>query len=115
MDLKAHLLRHMAWSHATFGPGRRTDGIIDHIKKELVEVAEADGLAAEWLDVVILAFDGLTRHLSFDPDGKRYSYPEKIVEWACDMIAEKQGINEGRTWPDWRTAPADKAIEHVKV
>jgi len=31
------------------------------------------------------------------------------------MIAEKQTRNEARTWPDWRTAPKDRAIEHVKI
>ncbi len=27
-------------------------------------------------------------------------------------IEAKQSKNEGRRWPDWRTAPADRAIEH---
>jgi hypothetical protein len=29
-------------------------------------------------------------------------------------LEAKQTRNEGRTWPDWRTADPDKAIEHVK-
>jgi hypothetical protein len=37
MDLKQHLIRQMAFSHATFGPGERRDGVIDHIRKELIE------------------------------------------------------------------------------
>ena len=27
-------------------------------------------------------------------------------------IVAKQARNEARTWPDWRTAPLDRAIEH---
>ena len=65
MDLKQHLLRQMAFSHATFGPGTRTNGVVDHIRKELVEVLESNGSADEWVDVVILGLDGLTRELAY--------------------------------------------------
>lgn len=30
------------------------------------------------------------------------------------MLFAKQEKNFGRNWPDWRTAPKDKAIEHVR-
>ena len=30
-------------------------------------------------------------------------------------IKAKQERNEGRQWPDWRTADPDKAIEHVRA
>lgn len=113
MDLKQHLLRQMAFSHATFGPGERTSGVVDHIRKELVEVTEANGEAAEWVDVVILALDGLTRRLAYC-NGNRAD-PEMVAQIACNMIVGKQTRNEGRTWPDWRTQSQDKAIEHVKI
>ena len=29
-------------------------------------------------------------------------------------IKAKQGRNEAREWPDWRTADPDAAIEHVR-
>lgn len=112
MDLQQHLIRQMAFSHATFGPGERTAGVIDHIRKELVEVSEANGEASEWVDVVILALDGLTRRLSY-VRGDRAD-PEHVARMACDMIKGKQTRNEGRTWPDWRTAAPEKAIEHVR-
>lgn len=114
MDLKQHLLRQMAFSHATFGPGPRTHGVIDHIKKELIEVENAgEGRkAAEWVDVVILALDGLTRELAFHHD--RRGDPRLAVESACAMIVDKQTRNEARAWPDWRTQSADKAIEHIR-
>lgn len=32
-----------------------------------------------------------------------------------NAIHEKQRRNEARTWPDWRGADPDKAIEHVRT
>jgi hypothetical protein len=113
MNLRQHLLRQMAFSHATFGPGRRTDGVIDHIQKELIEVRDMGGAGAEWVDVVILALDGLTRQLAFSIAGARQD-PERIAKLACDMILAKQTCNEARSWPDWRTQSADHAIEHQR-
>lgn len=109
MDLEQHLKRQIAWSRATFGPSERRAGVIDHIRKELVEVEEAHGEAAEWVDVVILALDGLTRRLIYAG-----ADIEVAARQACRMIEGKQGRNEMRTWPDWRNAPEDKAIEHVR-
>lgn len=120
-DLKQHLLRQMAFSHATFGPGTRTEGVIDHIRKELVEVAASGGSAREWVDVVILGLDGLTRELAFgetayggiEADGRRD--PASVARMACYLVIEKQSRNEARTWPDWRTVDARKAIEHDRT
>jgi hypothetical protein len=112
MNLEEHLLRQMAWSHATFGPGDRRQGVIDHIRKELNEVEDSGGVAAEWVDVVILALDGLTRRLAFMYEGRED--PEFVARKAIEMIKAKQSINEAREWPDWRTADPEKAIEHKR-
>lgn len=120
MDLKQHLLRQMAFSHATFGPGQRTKGVTDHIQKELEEVREAAALpdpgwmvAGEWVDVVILALDGLTRELSYRHGLEAgRADPENTARQAVNLITNKQSANEGRNWPDWRNADPDKAIEH---
>jgi len=114
MDLKQHLIRQMAFSHATFGPGVRREGVINHIKKELVEVEDAGGSAEEWVDVVILALDGLTRHLAFLHSTTRRRDPEVVADEACKEILYKQALNENRDWPDWRTADEDEPIEHIK-
>lgn len=119
MNLEQHLLRQMAFSRATYGPGARTSGVIDHIRKELVEVEESNGDAKEWVDVVILALDGLTRELEHQERTAivpldacdRVDY---VVSGACQLIKEKQAVNEQRDWPDWRTADVTKAIEHVR-
>jgi hypothetical protein len=98
----AHLGRQREWSARTFGPGSRTKGVVDHIRKELAEIEAAPLDLSEWIDVAILAFDGAWR--------AGYN-PNEII----DMLRTKQARNESRTWPDWRTAAPDKAIEHVRA
>ena len=98
-DFLAHLRRQAEFSARTFGPGARVDGVTDHIAKELQEVRDSGGALAEWVDVIILGLDGAWRS---------GASPEQIVE----ALVAKQTKNEGRKWPDWRTAPEGKAIEH---
>jgi hypothetical protein len=117
MDFKQHLIRQMAFSHATFGPGTRSEGVIDHLEKEIEEVKQAlpEGAqvaASEWVDLVILSLDGLTRQLAYC-NGERRD-PDAVAEDACNMIVGKQTRNEARSWPDWRTADHRKAIEHIR-
>lgn len=119
-DLYQHLLRQIAFSRATFGPDARTAGVIDHIRKELVEVEESGGDPEEWVDVVILGLDGLTRAIRarYMPEtiaAFAHCIHEDVAEEACTLILEKQNKNELRDWPDWRTAAPDKAITHVKT
>lgn len=95
----AHLEQQRNWSRATFGPSRRTKGVTDHIRKELIEIEAAPDDLGEWVDVIILAFDGAWRC---------GAEPEEIIA----AVKAKQMRNEGRTWPDWRTASEDHAIEH---
>lgn len=100
--MAAHFHRQRAWSLKTFGPGNRTAGVLDHIRKELREIEVEPLSLEEWIDVAILAFDGAWR---------TGATPEQIVTaWMG-----KQSKNEARDWPDWRTMPGDKAIEHVGV
>lgn len=96
----AHLARQREWSKATFGPGDRLLGVLDHIRKELKEIEDDPADLGEWVDVVILAFDGAWR-AGWEP--------QQII----DAIKAKQARNEAREWPDWRTASADRAIEHT--
>ncbi len=98
----AHLDHQREWSRHTFGPGPRTAGVLDHIGKEIEEVRAAPHDLGEWVDVLILAFDGALR-AGWEP--------QQII----DAIKAKQATNEARTWPDWRTAPTDRAIEHDRA
>lgn len=95
----AHLERQRNWSRETFGPGRRTKGVLDHIRKELVEIEAAPDDVGEWVDVLILGFDGALR---------TGADPQTII----DALVAKQSKNERRVWPDWRTMSEDQAIEH---
>lgn len=95
----AHLTRQRQFSERTFGPGPRTKGVLDHIRKELGEIEADPSDLREWVDVIILAFDGAWR---------AGHGPQDIL----DAVVAKQARNEARTWPDWRTAAPDKAIEH---
>lgn len=100
-DLIAHLKRQRAFSIATFGPGARTNGVCDHIAKEIAEIKAAPDDVEEWVDLILLSLDGAWR-AGFTP--------EQIAE----AMEAKQSKNENRVWPDWRTADPEKAIEHVK-
>ncbi len=101
-DLVEHLYRQRTFSEQTFGPGARTKGVIDHIRKELIEIEAAPRDLKEWTDVILLALDGAWR---------AGHSPEAIAAGIL-MI---QTRNERRTWPDWRTADPDKAIEHDRT
>jgi len=101
-DLVAHLHRQREFSERTFGPGPRTKGVLDHIRKELGEVEKDPADLEEWVDVVLLALDGAWR---------AGHEPEDIAAG----IKAKQAKNEARKWPDWRTADRDKAIEHDRT
>lgn len=102
-DLVEHLHRQRKFALQNFGPGRRTRGVINHIRKELDEIEQdPDGQHEnEWIDVLILAFDGAMR---------QGHTPEQIVR---DLVA-KQTKNENRQWPDWRTISEDQPIEHIR-
>jgi len=102
MDLIDYLKRQIAFSEQAFGPGSsRVDGVIDHIRKELIEIEEAPEDLEEWIDVIILALDGAWR--------VGYT-PEEIGR----VLEYKLAKNKSRKWPDWRKAPAGKAIEHIR-
>lgn len=98
----AHIERQRRFSIRTFGPGERTVGVVDHITKELTEVADNPDDVTEWADLIILAIDGAWR---------AGHEPQAII----DAVIAKQAVNEARRWPDWRTAEPGKAIEHLRV
>lgn len=66
-DLVTHLYRQSAFSQRAFGPGPRTLGNLDHIRKELLEIERDPDDLKEWVDVMLLAFDGAMRR-GFSPE-----------------------------------------------
>lgn len=103
------------WSRATFGPGTREAGIIDHIKKELKEIEQAnpgDDKISEWVDIVVLGLDGLWRAMDYGENniaGTAKGY-QMIVRYLSKMK-----VNFERQWPDWRNFKQNQAIEHVRT
>lgn len=93
-DMLSHLRRQREWSERTFGPGTRSQGVVNHIRKELIEIETEPGDLVEWIDVVILALDGAWR---------TGATPRQIIT----ALIAKQAKNENRQWPDWRTAEPD--------
>ena len=47
MNLLEHLRRQREWSESTFGPGNRTQGVLDHIRKELGAACSVCGRFAD--------------------------------------------------------------------
>jgi hypothetical protein len=101
MNLITHIERQKNFSLRTFGPGQRTQAVIDHIRKELKEIEKEPEDLEEWIDVVMLALDGAWR---------AGHEPQNIA----NKLAEKLVKNESRNWPDWLTSDPNKAIEHIR-
>lgn len=102
----AYILRQRAFSEKTFGPGPRTQGVVDHIRKELKEIEDSGGHdLEEWGDVIILALDGAWREAV-----EQGLHEDAIFKVVHDKLAK----NMTREWPDWRTAEPGKAIEHIR-
>lgn len=84
----------------TFGDRQeRTAGVLDHCRKELVEIEQAPGDLEEWVDLMFLALDGYRRN-----GGGAYDLADRF-EFKLELLRL-------RTWPDWRTTPDSIAIEH---
>ena len=101
-DLIAHLARQRSFSLQTFGPGPRTEGICNHIRKELQEITQAPADLTEWIDVALLAFDGALRA----------GYSPATIATA---LGAKLAANQARNWPDWRTVAPGDPIEHIRT
>src|ERR1019366_2399435 len=105
LNLVSHLQRQFAWSERTFGPPTKGSassvGIIDHIRRELVEIEANPTDLEEWIDVVILALDGAWR----------VGHTSEEIAYALDM---KQRKNEGRKWPAIKDQIPGRANEHIK-
>ena len=101
MNLEDYLKRQKDWFLKVFGPGTRDEGLTKHISKELDEIRKAPGDVEEWVDIIILGFEGALRNAG-------------SVDEVVDCLRMKQNKNLNRTWPDWRKADLNKPVEHLK-
>lgn len=108
-DFISFLWRQRKHSIEAFGPGRRTEGLLDRVRKELKEIEAKPDDLEEWVDLILLGLDG-ARRCGITDDVERGYCPEQIV---CALV-EKMDKNERRKWPDWQTAEPGKAIEHIR-
>lgn len=177
-SLHSHLQAQKLFSEETYGPGPRTAGVIAHIRKELEEIQADPNDLIEWIDVVLLSFDGawraggsadelvelLAAESIFDASSDSFDLVAHIqsrsargelhvadiledIRVALTDLETKPGHLEGwlnvamlafdggrtvggspaglvaalqakllrnqkRVWPDWRTQPVDRPIEH---
>ena len=98
--LESYIQRQADWSQRTFGAGRRTKGIVEHIRKELKEILATDGNdLEEWIDVIILALDGYWRHGGHSVN-------------LMSLLNVKQAMNFLREWPE--PTSEDEPVEHIR-
>lgn len=76
----------MEWSYKTFGISERHIGVLKHIEKEIEEVRQNPKDVTEWIDIILLAFDGACR-MGFTPS--------QVV----NALIAKQEKNVHRSWP----------------
>ncbi|MCZ7655551.1 MAG: DUF550 domain-containing protein [Rhodocyclaceae bacterium] len=85
-DLVAHLHRQREFSARTSGPGARTAGVLDHIRKELAEIEAKPADLTEWIDVVLLGprrrLARRTQPRGHRPGHRRETGPERSQEVA---------------------------------
>ena len=101
MNLITYLADQQLFSQKVFGPGYRTEALLAHITKEIEEVRKDPLDAEEWIDIVTLAFEGALR------TGLTPAEVCKVLEYKLDK-------NKKRKWPDYRTHPENKPMEHLK-
>jgi hypothetical protein len=98
-DIERYLADQKQWSTKTFGSGKRTKGILQHIRKELAEIESKPDDLMEWIDVMILAMDGFWRH---------GGSPNHLIHY----LNAKQRTNFMRDWP--KPVSEDEAVEHIR-
>jgi hypothetical protein len=84
-DIEQFLENQKFWSEIVFGTGRRTIGICNHIRSELIEIEDDPDNLEEWIDVLLLAFDATWR---------LGASPKDVVE----TLLKKQHRNINREW-----------------
>ena len=77
------------------------ESVLAHIAKEAAEVRSNPDDVFMWTDIIVQAMDGALR--------QGFSAYSIVL-----ALQKKLLINRARKWPDWRTAPVDSAIEHLK-
>lgn len=114
MDFARFLRNQQKWSTETFGPytEARTQGILDHARKEIEEIAAEPNDVEEWIDLMILAIDGALAAATLRYPAGHYQAEKAVdlVEWTRDQKMEK---NIRRNWPAQADQVPGLAVEHI--
>lgn len=84
-DFEKFINQKLLWSIKTFGIDLSPHGIVDHIRRELLEIVAQPHDLKEWVDVILIALDGASR--------AGFTGAE-IVR----AMVEKMEVNRARRW-----------------
>lgn len=106
MDFSSFINLHKSWSLHTFGKGKRTESLIEHIRHELKELQDADNDSdrlEECIDIIFLAI-GISYRLGFTA----YEIEERMMD--------KFVMNQRRKWKsvEFYEANQDEPTFHIK-
>lgn len=101
-DLEVALERQFGLAQAWFEPSAGALEVVLLLEANLRQLDDAPGLLTAWLGVASLAFEG----------GRRTGATAADL---LGVLTAKFERNRRRTWPDWRTQPVDRPIEHVRA
>jgi hypothetical protein len=100
LEIENFIREYGEFSDDAFGVGKRTLGIIEHLKKEIEELGKDPLDPLEWIDIIFLGMDGL-RRLGYTP--------REIVEF----MDAKFTVNKSRKWSS--NKDENIAITHKKT
>lgn len=96
--VESYLAAQKEFSSKTFGEGCRTNSVLKHLEKEIIEVKATPDDIEEWADCFILLMDGLWR--------RGFLFSDLFTAVLC-----KFEINKNRKW---KKPDKDGVIEHEK-
>ena len=97
MELFGFLARKNRWSKETF-PTVTVDGVLNHIEEEIKEIKAKPDDLEEWIDLILLAFDGVHR-AGFTP--------HELIK----MLEYKQDKNTKR---NWNAVNSEGYVKHIE-
>lgn len=116
MNMTTYMRVQADFSTKTFGPygEARSQGILDHARKEIEEIVADPMDVEEWCDLAILAFDGA---LSAVMQNGMVSEGDHVLAASLvnGQMLIKQRKNFARQWPARADQVAGKAVEHIRT
>lgn len=85
--------------------------VLDHVRKEVEEIAHDPINPTQWADLAILALDGLQRANWLT---NNVALSEKPPTAAKDVLIGKMHVNFQRDWPALSEQDPNRAVEHVR-